>query len=197
MDNDLFRGNLVRLTLESPEAEVPNVVRWWQDSEYMRLLDNDPARLWSQKKIREWIDKDLEEENPSVFFFHVHTLQDDRPIGFVGLFNISWTNGDAWVGIGMGARDTWGRGYGTDAMRLALRYAFTELNLRRVSLGVFEYNRRAIRSYMKAGFTHEGRLRQALQREGRRWDLYLMGLLKSEWQAQQDRTQAETSERAI
>jgi RimJ/RimL family protein N-acetyltransferase len=68
-------------------------------------------------------------------------------------------------------------------MRVVLRYAFQELNLRRVSLTTYEYNPRAIRSYEKAGFIHEGRARKFLLREGRRWDLLFMGVLREEWLA--------------
>jgi RimJ/RimL family protein N-acetyltransferase len=66
-------------------------------------------------------------------------------------------------------------------MRVILRYAFTEMNLQRITLGVFEYNPRAIRSYEKAGFKVEGILRQYLHREGRYWDEIMMGILREEW----------------
>jgi RimJ/RimL family protein N-acetyltransferase len=68
-------------------------------------------------------------------------------------------------------------------MKIVLRYAFAELNLHRVSLGVFEYNPRAIRSYEKAGFQHEGRARKHLNHEGQRWDIFFMGILREEWLA--------------
>jgi RimJ/RimL family protein N-acetyltransferase len=112
----------------------------------------------------------------------IRALDGDRLIGFVGLGGIQWNNGDAFVGISLGERQDWGKGYGTDAMRVLLRYAFDELNLHRVSLDVFEYNPRAIRSYEKAGFTVEGRCRQYLHREGKRWDLIFMGILREEWE---------------
>jgi RimJ/RimL family protein N-acetyltransferase len=92
-------------------------------------------------------------------------------------------HGDTLVAIALGERKFWGNGFGTDAMRVMLRYAFNELNLRRVGLIVFEYNPRAIRSYEKAGFVHEGRARGFLYREGQRWDLLFMGILREEWLA--------------
>jgi RimJ/RimL family protein N-acetyltransferase len=70
-------------------------------------------------------------------------------------------------------------------MNVLLRFAFHEINLRRVTLTVFEYNPRAIRSYEKAGFYHEGRVRCLLNREGRRWDLLYMGILREEWLSHQ------------
>jgi RimJ/RimL family protein N-acetyltransferase len=66
-------------------------------------------------------------------------------------------------------------------MRVALRYAFNELNLNRVNLNVFEYNERAHKSYLKCGFVDEGRTRKSMQRNGQRWDMLFMGILKEEW----------------
>ncbi len=89
------------------------------------------------------------------------------------------------MGIGLGERENWGKGYGTDAMKIILRYAFTELNLRRVTLDVFEYNQRGVRSYEKAGFVIEGRVRGMILREGRRWDVIFMGILREDWLKQE------------
>jgi len=177
---DLFRGELVRLTAEEPQALAAAFARWNRDSEYTRLLDFDLQHLWSEKKIKEFMEKDLGDEQPKEYFFQVRELAEDKHIGFVGLFPI-WAHGNAWLGIGIGERDYWGKGYGTDTMRLILRFAFMELNLHRVTLDVFEYNSRAIRSYEKAGFRHEGRQRQFLFRNGKRWDLLEMGILREEW----------------
>ena len=54
-------------------------------------------------------------------------------------------------------------------------------NLNGVTLTMFEYNSRAVRSYEKAGFRHEGRMRQVLNKEGKRWDILTMGILREEW----------------
>lgn len=178
--NDLLRGKLVRLTSEDPEVLAPLISRWCGDSEFFRLEDWDPARRFSVKAVRDWIEKHREEE--MAYAFVIRRLEDDRIIGEVGLEGIKWPHGEAFVGIALGERDLWGQGYGTDAMRIMLRYAFSELNLQRVSLNVFEYNPRAIRSYEKAGFVLEGRERRALHREGRRWDVLYMGILRTEWE---------------
>jgi RimJ/RimL family protein N-acetyltransferase len=183
--DDLFRGKLVRLTAENPEVMAGAFSRWAMDTEYFRLLDSDPPRLYSEKKWKEWLEKDLEHlQNayPSDLFFSIRTLEDDRLIGFTGFFDLYWQQGDSLIAIALGDRADWGKGYGTDAMRLMLRYAFTELNLRRVTLIVFEYNPRAIRSYEKAGFVMEGRIRRAMQREGKRWDFLFMGVLREDWE---------------
>jgi RimJ/RimL family protein N-acetyltransferase len=181
LDPNIFRGELVRLTSEDPETAGKAFSGWTRDAEYTRLLDNDPARIWSAKRVQSGIEKDLEKDAPDFFFFVIRTLVEERLIGFLALFELSWAHGDTWVGIGLGERDFWGKGYGTDAMRVALRYTFTELNLRRVTLGVFAYNPRALKSYEKAGFKVEGRLRRYIAREGQRHDMIIMGVLREEW----------------
>jgi RimJ/RimL family protein N-acetyltransferase len=180
METSLFSGKLVRLAAADPQQVAEAFSRWGRDSEYWRLLASEPAALFSVKQTKTWIEK--EQEKDTTFAFVIHTLEDGRLIGEIGLDGIRWTHGEAFVGIGLGDREDWGKGYGTDAMRILLRYAFTELNLHRVALTVFEYNPRAIRSYLKAGFVLEGRQRSYLNRDGRRWDMVFMGILREEWE---------------
>lgn len=182
MSNNLFQGELVRFVAAEPQLAAGLFAKWGRDSEFVRLLDTDPARLLSVDKYKEWFEKDLvEQQKNDELFFLIRTLEEDLTIGLIGLDGIQWVHGDAWVGIGLGEREYWGEGYGTDAMRILLRYAFEELNLHRLSLSVFEYNSRAIRSYEKAGFVIEGRARQFLNRDGRRYDMIFMGILRDEW----------------
>jgi RimJ/RimL family protein N-acetyltransferase len=181
---DLFRGELVRLTAEEPDAFAKAEVRWQRDSEYVRLADSEPIRFSSEKKIKEWSEKRIEKgPQPERYGFTVRTLAEDKLIGFFGLY-VELIHSEAWVGIGIGERDFWSKGYGTDMMNVCLRYAFLELGVQRVSLGLHEYNPRALRSYEKAGFQLEGRTRKDVMREGKRTDTLWMGILREEWMAQ-------------
>jgi RimJ/RimL family protein N-acetyltransferase len=183
---DLFRGELVRLTAEEPELRAKEEARWARDTEFHRLADGDPAQLYSDKKIKEWIEKNVEEGfKPERYFFSIRALDDDKLIGFLGLW-LNLIQSEVWVGIGIGEREYWGKGYGTDAMKLCVQYSFMELGAQRVSLGLHEYNPRALRSYEKAGFQLEGRTRQEMQREGRRYDVFWMGVLREEWMQRQN-----------
>ncbi|MFH0878800.1 MAG: GNAT family protein [Lentisphaerota bacterium] len=186
MNTDLLRGELVRLTAEDPEPMAKLFSQWSADSEYSRLLDWDPARRFSVKSSLKWLEKDS--ENSNNHFFAIRTLDSDRIIGDIGLDGIRWPHRECFVGIGLGEREFWGKGYGTDALKIILRYAFTELNLHRVTLDVFEYNQRGVRSYEKAGFVREGRERGVLLREGRRWDVIYMGILRDDWLKHQKET---------
>jgi RimJ/RimL family protein N-acetyltransferase len=181
---DLFKGEKVRLVAADPEKIAGPFSRWSRDSEYWRLMAFDAAHPSSERGVKEWLEKDLAKADPSFYMFFIQPLDSDEIIGDIGLDVLDSEfapHGDTYVGISIGNRNFWGKGYGTDAMRVLLRYAFTEINLHRVTLNVFEYNPRAIRSYEKAGFVHEGRLRGMLNKDGRRWDILHMGILRQEW----------------
>lgn len=178
---NLFHGALVRLAAMDPDTDPATVARWFSDTEFGRLLDSDPARPRSAKQEKE--DMEKRAEKPNAFPFAIRTLADDKLIGFVSLWAHNGASAEGWVGIGLGERDYWGKGYGSDAMRLLLRYAFHELNLARVSLEAFAHNTRAVRSYEKVGFQIEGIQRQWERREGQRRDVVSMGILREDWEA--------------
>ena len=181
---DILKGELVRLSALDAEELSKAFARWGRDSEFKRLLDSNAIHLNSQKASQKWLEKEIEDQKSNQHWFSIRTLDGDKLLGDIDLFVHNWSGRDAFVGLGIGERDFWGKGYGTDVMRVILRYAFTEVNVRRVTLTVFEYNPRAIRSYEKAGFRHEGRLRGLLNREGKRWDELFMGILREEWMEQ-------------
>jgi RimJ/RimL family protein N-acetyltransferase len=178
---EIFTGKLVRLSAFDPEEMSKAFTRWNLNSEYGRLLNSSAHRMQSAKSTAKWMEKEAEEMSPAGYYFSIRTLAEDKLIGELGLDVVNWSGRDAFVGLGIGETEYWSKGYGTDVMNVLLRFAFTEINLRRVTLTVFEYNPRAIRSYEKAGFRHEGHLRNYLNREGRRWNEMYMGILREEW----------------
>ena len=180
MDN-ILKGKLVRLAAYDPDEVGKAFSTWTRDSEYWRLMDAGAAFMPSAKDATKRFEKEAEELDPAVYFFGVRTIPDDKLIGEMVLEVVNWTGRDAFVGLSIGDRASWDKGYGTETVNLLLRFAFTEINLRRVTLSVFEYNPRAIHVYEKVGFRHEGRERKSLQREGKRWDLIFMGILREEW----------------
>ncbi len=180
MDSNLLCGQRVRLSAIDPATDAETFARWEVDSEYMRQLDSGPHLPHRAKKIQEGIEKE-QQEDPHTLAFAVRTLADDALIGFVAFDGINWQHGDTFVAIGIGDPTYRGKGYGTDALRVMLRYGFRELNLWRVQLNTFSYNERAIKSYEKTGFVLEGRQRGMLLRDGRRWDLIYMSVLREDW----------------
>lgn len=116
-------------------------------------------------------------------FFAIYERSTWRPIGNCGLIGPNMTHRTAEVGIAIGEADARGKGYGTEAMRLLLDYAFTALGLRNVMLRVYEYNAAARRSYEKVGFREMGRRRESRWHNGRFWDEIFMDILASEFES--------------
>lgn len=178
---DLLSGRLVRLAaIEAPEQGAISA-ELLRDSELARLMDGDPARIHSRAAGEKFFESLTAKDPIERPHFAIRALEGNVLLGDVNLVVVSWGSRHAMLGIGILRREYWGRGYGSEAVSLMLRFGFTELNLRRISLSVFEYNTRAVRAYEKAGFQQEGRLRQALQRDGRRWDELFMGILREDW----------------
>jgi RimJ/RimL family protein N-acetyltransferase len=147
----------------------------------MRLGDANPARPRTADKHADWIEE--ANKDPYSYLFGIRLVDGDTLIGSMALDGIEWPHGVAWLGIGIGDPEYWGKGYGSEATALALRFGFWEANLYRIQLTVFDYNQRAIASYEKLGFVREGTYRQFLQRDGQRHDMHLYGLLRPEWEA--------------
>jgi RimJ/RimL family protein N-acetyltransferase len=152
----------------------------------MRLMEINPARPLSAamiKKQYEKLEKQIEEDK-NLFHFMIRARTDDRLLGKASIQWIEWTNGSGFIRLGIGAAEDRRKGYGTQALRMLLHFAFAELNLFRVTANAPEYNEGAIALLHKFGFVQEVCRRQSLERDGRRWDLYVFGLLSEEWRNQ-------------
>jgi RimJ/RimL family protein N-acetyltransferase len=170
---------------KDPEVES----RWTHDSEFMRLMETGPARPMSAAMIRkqyEKLEKQIEEDK-NLYHFMIRLRADERLIGKASIERIEWANGNGFLRIGIGSAEDRRKGYGTQALRMLLRFAFAELNLFRVTANVPEYNEAAIALMQKFGFAQEVCRRRALERDGRRWDFYIFGLLNEEWRNQAQR----------
>lgn len=182
LTEQLFEGQAVRFAPLDAECDAKIVSKWSHDPDYLRLQSVDIAKPLSpfqvKKQFEEW---EKEAEKHAAFSFAVRLKEDDRLIGFTRLYRIEWTHAAGSLQIGIGDRNDRGKGYGTEALQMLLRYAFDELNLYRLAASTAEYNAGAIRFLERAGFVVEVRRRQAVQRDGRRWDVVMLGLLRDEW----------------
>ncbi len=179
MIGQLLRGDRIRLAAIMPGDEAI-IAGWYADAQFMRLFDAETAMPRTAKEIEEYLTG--QQKSTTAFPFAIRLIEEDRLIGYIEIDGIMWNQGVGWVALGIGEAVHRGQGFGEEAMRLALAFAFGELNLRRVQLTVFSYNTPAIRLYEKIGFVREGVFREALQRDGRIYDMLLYGLLRREWQ---------------
>ncbi len=185
----MIYGDRVRLRCVERD-DLPQFVKWLNDPEVRDGL----ATLYPLGMAEEerWFEENLKLE-PARRALAIDALPgpDDLSawpgswshIGGTGFHQVDWRNHWAELGIAIGSKESWNHGYGTDATRTMVRWAFQELNLNRVFVRVYEYNAGAIRCYQKVGFKPEGRLRQDRFHRGRYYDTLLMGLLRDEFTA--------------
>jgi RimJ/RimL family protein N-acetyltransferase len=137
VSGDLLQGRLVRFKAVDPQTMAEAYARWSRDSWYWRLMSGEPAYPMSVKSTQEWLEEELYKDPPGFILFAIHTLENDRLIGEAGYEDDYAAPGESFISIGLGEQSDWGKGYGSDAMRILLRYAFTERPRRyRDSLGV-------------------------------------------------------------
>jgi len=170
-----------RVVLRRHRAEdLADIQRWYADPEVSRLT-RYTVRPMDRAEVERYFRTRL--LSPGSLAYGIHLRETERLIGVTTFSALDPENASVLFHITIGEHDCWGKGYGTEATRLMLALAFERFGLHRVGLSVFDFNERAIRSYLKAGFTLEGRLREAIAREGRRWDELQMGILRHEWRA--------------
>lgn len=175
----MFTGKLVKLRAYE-NGDVEKAQAFVNDPELKYLLMPGvpyPITLADEKNFIEGISAFKE-----TYSFAIETLEGEY-IGGCGLNNVDWKNRVGTVGIFIGEKKYWGKGYGTDAMKVLIGFIFDEMNLNRIVLNVYSFNERAIKSYEKCGFVKEGVLREALFKSGKYHDEVVMGLLANEYRA--------------
>ncbi len=174
----MIEGKLINL--RAPEfSDLERNTRWINDREVTRFLQMryQMSGLAEEEWLRDLCSKPISFERA---FFAIEA-KDGAHIGNTNLFNASAENRSAELGIMIGEKEYWSRGFGTDALVTLARFGFDEMNLNRIQLTVYDFNERAQAAYRKAGFVEEGRLRQAMYRVGEYHDIVVMGLLRDEF----------------
>lgn len=159
-------------------ADLQSIGRWWDDPEVTYLLEMG-ARPSREKELEAFWRLVMESEENIAFA--ICDAVDGRLLGTCGLYAISWVCRRAQFNILIGEKDAWDRGVGSDAARLVLGYAFEKLNLESVQLGVNSENLRAIASYRKVGYVHEGTRRRFIYRNRRYYDMEMFSVLRDEY----------------
>ncbi|KUO74078.1 MAG: hypothetical protein APF77_23095 [Clostridia bacterium BRH_c25] len=158
------------------ESDFHILYKWYNDTELNKLAGWNNSRVTSDK---------LRYNMSRSFGYDPMNLMIDNkegtPIGTIQLYDFNEQDKSCKLGIRIGDRDYWGKGYGEDAVKTILEYAFMKIDIYRVTLKVYEYNERAVKCYLKCGFRNEGRTRQSAYIDGKFYDEIIMGALKSEY----------------
>lgn len=162
-------------------SDIPRITAWINDPEvtqylrvYLPMMETDEEK---------WFEKlgERKQDNIVLVIEIYETDSIKRPIGITGIHNINWKDRTAITGTMIGAKDFWGKGYGTEAKMLLLDYAFNTLNLRKMCSSVFEFNKRSLAYSLKCGYYEEGRLRRQVYVKGRYWDEIMIAVFKEDF----------------
>ena len=167
--------SLAPVTMDSAEKWA----HWLNDLEVILPLGSEAYTPITVENMR----KDIEEIiSHNEHIFNIIDNQNDEAIGRCLLFSIDRVNRSSMLGIFIGEKAYWNKGFGKEAVSLLLDYAFNLLNLNSVMLGTFSFNENAIRCYKSVGFKEIGRRRQARIIGNRRYDGILMDILAEEFE---------------
>jgi RimJ/RimL family protein N-acetyltransferase len=182
----MIDGTMVRLRARSKDDAV-RVERWLSDPEIARNMgERYGASLGFQERRHEQITSEF------ITFGYMALAIDTKEgehIGGCSLFRMSAEDASAWLGIMIGARAYWSRGYGSDALLTLCRFGFEEMNLNRIALEVWGFNEHAMRCYQRCGFVEEARLREDIYVDGKYHDDVVMALLRDEFWSLHGRTE--------
>jgi RimJ/RimL family protein N-acetyltransferase len=190
----LFESQHLELTPVDVEKDAQAIAGWTYELDIAaRLREDHPARpmaVFEVKKLYERWQKEAEELSRQ-FLFAIRLREDadsaggdSRIIGVLRITNVEWVHGAAYLDLIIGEAENW-QLYAREALDLALRYAFDELSLFRVTAVVAEHNRPASELFSLANFTLEVRQRESVYWNRRAWDKLYFGLLRPEWKMQQ------------
>jgi diamine N-acetyltransferase len=179
MEIFMLYGKRIRLR-GNERSDLPKFVEWLNDPDVRRylLISLPISQVTEERWFETMLNRPPEEQSLAI---EIKVNDDWRLIGNCGIFDINWRVRSAEVGIFIGDKSCWNKGYGTEVMRLLLHHGFDTLNLNRIFLRVDTENKGGIRAYEKAGFVHEARLCQANFRQGVYGDDFIMRLLRSEY----------------
>ncbi len=173
----LLVGEMVRLTAVEP-ADHATIAAWSNDGDFSRNLRTGAAPE-SVEQVAAFAEREAADTTRHGFAIRLVDAADI--IGIATIKDIEWSNRTGWLALGIGSPDHRGKGLGSETVRLLVEFAFDELNLHRLGLTVAAYNRRAIAVYEGLGFLREGTVREAIERDGERHDLFIYGLLAADW----------------
>lgn len=162
--------------------EIPQLISWVPNKEFL-LQWAGPSYTFElmEKQFRNDINMMLE-ENPQNLMFSAKLIESNEMVGHIQLLGIDRTNMSARIGrVIVGEEENRSKGIGSQIVNAVLDIAFNKLNLHRVDLGVFDFNKSAIACYEKAGFVVEGNFRECRKINGQYWSLLNMGILEDEY----------------
>ena len=151
--------------------------RWMNDPNIVRALKTRYPIAFENET--EWLERAMH-PGADERHFAIERKDDRTHIGNASIHDIDWVSRTGWFGLFIGEPAAWNRGFGSDAISAAVRFAFGEMNLQKLRINVFDYNDRAKHVLEAQGFIQEGRLAREFYREGTYHDIVILSKFRQE-----------------
>jgi len=151
------KGHRVVLNILSPEDVTQNYLVWMQDEEVVQFMECR-GESYTLEELKDYVERMNESHND--FLFGVYTKDENEHIGNIKIGEINLMHKFGNLGLFIGNKKKWGVGYGAEAVKLATEFAFKELNLNKLTAGIYENNIGCYRAFLKAGYNEAGRLKK-------------------------------------
>jgi RimJ/RimL family protein N-acetyltransferase len=162
---------------------------------YANWINDEDVRRYSRnaipvikEQVKKWI-KPSENHPKETIYFEIYHKEQKRPIGNVGFNHVNWVQRKGEIGLTIGEKELWGKGFATEAVNLILKYGFEELNLRKIKAGIFEPNIGSVKAAEKAGLKKEGVLKDEIYIDGKHYSAFRYAIFKEDWFKMQDKHQ--------
>lgn len=172
----MYEGKLVRLRAYTKE-DIPQALKYLNSYEVTKNLSPGIPYPFTLEDEEKWYASNSALND--TYSFAIETLEDNLYLGGCGINQVDFKNSHVMIGIFIGDPAYWGKGYGTDALKLLTKFIFEEMNIHKIKLGVYSFNERAIKCYEKVGFIEEGILKKEIFKEGKYYDEHLMALFRN------------------
>jgi len=175
-----------RLIIKSHTPDNAELMCMWEnDPELLYYSDNQPENREpaSISGTEEYLKKIMQDDdNPVSIHFAVHKNNDNEFIGYGMIAEIDAYNKHCKLGIVIGNKQEWGKGFGKETLHNIANYCFSVLAMNRIGAEIYDFNSKAIRVFEKTGFKREGVLRETVLKNGKYADEYIYSLLRNEWE---------------
>lgn len=172
----MIEGNKISLR-SLTKADFNKTFKWHNNLELKNLTLSHPFPVTDVQE-EAWFDSILKDRSNRTVYFGIVEKSKNELIGIIFLTKINPINTNCWLGVFIGEEEARGEGFGKEAMKLIVDYAFNNLNLRKVSLEVIATNKSAIEVYKKLGYKIEGEMKNQVFNEGNYENVLIMSITK-------------------
>lgn len=170
---------------EHTNDNLKKLYKWFNDEELAYYNDNEPYEQQDLSAIKKYLENRLLlcgfKDNKDIIHLGIHKKEGDL-IGYCMIAHIDRFNKKCKIGLTLGEKKEWGKGYGKEVIKALLDYCFSEIKMNRVEVEIYSINKRSIKLFEEFGFKKEGVLRKSVLKNEKYVDEYIYGLLKNEWE---------------